>query len=85
VSFSVTCLIRVESRAARFFLAKLTKTGENIPNEHEVYQMAITNTKWSQNIPNGNKIYQHILFRGNRKYTHVGMKTHHLATLVESP
>jgi hypothetical protein len=28
-------------RVARFFLAKYTKTGENIPNYRKIYQMSI--------------------------------------------
>jgi hypothetical protein len=38
-------------RVARFFLVQHTKTGENIPNDHKIYQMAI-------NISNGRKIHQ---------------------------
>jgi hypothetical protein len=29
------------TRVARFFLVQHTKTGENIPNYHKVYQMAV--------------------------------------------
>jgi hypothetical protein len=39
------------TRVARFFLVKHTKTGENIPDDHKIYQMAIK-------IPNGGKIDQ---------------------------
>jgi hypothetical protein len=31
---------------------------ENIPINHNMYQMATKYTKWPQNIPNGHKIYQ---------------------------
>jgi hypothetical protein len=32
----------VKNRVARFFLVQYTKMGENIPNDHKIYQMAIT-------------------------------------------
>jgi hypothetical protein len=38
-------------RAARFFLIQYTKTGENVPNNHNI-------TKWQSNKPNGIYIYQ---------------------------
>jgi hypothetical protein len=37
----------VSPRVARFFLVKLTKTGKNVPNDRNLYQMAIKYTKWS--------------------------------------
>jgi hypothetical protein len=33
------------SRVARFFMVQHTKTGENIPNNHKIYQMAIKYAK----------------------------------------
>jgi hypothetical protein len=33
-------------RVARFFLVQNTKTGENIPNYHKLYQMAIKYFQW---------------------------------------
>jgi hypothetical protein len=48
----------IEIRVARFFLAQHTKTGNHVPNDHKMYQMAIKYSKWSQNIPNGLKIFQ---------------------------
>jgi hypothetical protein len=69
---------------ARFFLVQLTKTGENIPNDHKIHQIPITFTKWPQTIPNGHKIYQHFPFQGPPKCIQMGifgMKINHLATL----
>jgi hypothetical protein len=37
----------VRARVARFFLVQLTKTGENIPNDHKIYQMAVKHFQWS--------------------------------------
>jgi hypothetical protein len=35
------------SRVARFFLVQyIYKKGENIPNDHNIYRMAIKYTKW---------------------------------------
>jgi hypothetical protein len=36
---------------ARFFLAQYTKTGENIPNDHNI-------AKWPLNVANVSKIFQ---------------------------
>jgi hypothetical protein len=50
--------ILIRSRVARFFSVQDTKTGNNVPNEHKVYQIVIKNPKCSENIPNGHKIFQ---------------------------
>jgi hypothetical protein len=34
------------SLTARFFLAQTYQFGENIPNDHKLYQTAINGTKW---------------------------------------
>jgi hypothetical protein len=39
-------------RVARFFLLQHTKKGENLPNNHKIYQIATKYTKWPQNISN---------------------------------
>jgi hypothetical protein len=39
---------------------KHTNTGKNIPNDHEVSQIATKYTKWTENLPNNHKIYQHL-------------------------
>jgi hypothetical protein len=35
-----------------------TKTGKNVPNEHEMYQMVIKYPKCLWSILNGHKMYQ---------------------------
>jgi hypothetical protein len=37
--------MRPTTRVARFYLIQYTKKGENIANDHNVYQMAINYTK----------------------------------------
>jgi hypothetical protein len=49
---------KVLVRVARFFLVQKTKTGENLPEDHKIYQMAKNYTKWPKIIPNGQKLYQ---------------------------
>jgi hypothetical protein len=34
-----------ETRVARFFLVQYTKKGENVPNDHNIYQMTTIYTK----------------------------------------
>jgi hypothetical protein len=34
------------SRNAGFYWVKDTKTGENIPDDHKIYQMALKYAKW---------------------------------------
>jgi hypothetical protein len=43
---SVELYIPMTSRVARFFLVQQTKKGENVPNDHKIYQTAIYHTKW---------------------------------------
>jgi hypothetical protein len=65
------------------FLDTITQKGENIPNDHKLYQTAINNTKWPQYIHNGHKICQRFPFQGRPKFTQIwifGFKTNHLAT-----
>jgi hypothetical protein len=38
------------AKLARFFLVQRTKTGENIPNDHTIYQLANINTNWPLKI-----------------------------------
>jgi hypothetical protein len=37
----------IEARVARFFFIKHTKAGQNIPNGHTIWQMAVQYTKWT--------------------------------------
>jgi hypothetical protein len=72
-------------RVAIFFLVQNTKTGENIPNDHKIYQMALKFFQWPQNTPNGHKIYQDFSLQDPPKFTQMGifgLKTNHLATLL---
>jgi hypothetical protein len=41
-----TRCLRSIARIARYFLTQYTKTGELLPNDHKMYQMAIKCTKW---------------------------------------
>jgi hypothetical protein len=56
----VFCLLR------RFFLTQYTKTGKNIPTDHNI-------TKWPQNVSNGLKIFQMTIkySTNDYKYTNV--------------
>jgi hypothetical protein len=45
-----------KSRVARFFSAKITKTGGNIPNNQQIYQMVINYTKCLYNRQNDNPL-----------------------------
>jgi hypothetical protein len=72
-------------RVARFFLVQHTKTGENIPNNHKIYQMARKYTRWPKNRPNCHEIYQHLPLQDPPKFTQIGifgLKTNHLAFLT---
>jgi hypothetical protein len=63
---------------------KCTKWPQNIPNGHNIYQMAIAFTNWTQNRPNGHTLYQHLPLQDPPKYTQFGiysLKINHLATL----
>jgi hypothetical protein len=69
----------IASKVARFFLVQNTKTGENIPNYHELYQMSIKYNKRPQNGPRVHKMQY------PPKFTQIwifGLKTNHLATLI---
>jgi hypothetical protein len=50
---------------------KYTKWPQNIPNDHEIYQMATKYTKWPRNIPNGHKNIPngHKIYQMTTKYT----------------
>jgi hypothetical protein len=70
---------------ARFFLVHDTKTGNNVPNEHKIYQMVIKYLKWPQHITNGHKIHEYFSIYGPPKFTQngiFGLKINHLATLM---
>jgi hypothetical protein len=89
--FPRLCLLRnngfflTATRVARFFLVQNTKTGENIPNLHELYQISIKYNKRPQNGLSVYKIYQHLTLQDPLKFTQIrifGLKTNHLATLT---
>jgi hypothetical protein len=44
-------------RVARYFFAKYTNTGKNIPNYPKMYQIAIKSKKWPHNEPNVHKMF----------------------------
>jgi hypothetical protein len=59
-----------------------TKTGENIPNDHKIFQMAIKYFHLPLNRPNGHKIYQDFPLQDPPKFIQIGilgLKTNHLA------
>jgi hypothetical protein len=61
-----------------------TKTGKNVPNENNMYQMVIKYPQCPLNIPNGHKIYKLFLIKGPPKFTQIWifcLKINHLATL----
>jgi hypothetical protein len=43
------------NRVARFFLFQTYQNGKNIPNDHKLYQNAVSYTKWPKYIPNCHK------------------------------
>jgi hypothetical protein len=80
--------VRLHGGVARFLLVQHTKTGENVPNGHEIYQIAPKYTKWPQNRPNRHIIYKHLPLQYPPKFTQVeifGLKMGHLATLLRGP
>jgi hypothetical protein len=73
----------LHSSVARFLLVQYTKTGENIPNNHKIYQKATKYTKW----PNCHEIYQLLPLQDPPKFTQIGifgLKIGYLATLLHS-
>jgi hypothetical protein len=75
----------VAHSVARFLLVQNTKTGENIPNYHKLYQMSIKYNKRPLNGPSVHKIYHHLPLQDPPKFTQIwifGLKTNHLANLV---
>jgi hypothetical protein len=47
--------------------------GENIPNDHKIYQMAIKYFQWPQNRPNYYKIFQDFPLQDPPKLTQIGI------------
>jgi hypothetical protein len=75
------------TRVARFFLVQNTKTGKNIPNYHELYQVAIKYNKRPYNGPSVHKINQNLPLQNPPKFPQIwvfGLKTNHLATLMST-
>jgi hypothetical protein len=54
-------------------MVQRTKTGENIPNDHKIYQMAIKYFQWPKNRPNGHKIYEHFPLHDPPKFIQIGI------------
>jgi hypothetical protein len=44
------------------------KTGENIPNDYKIHQIATTCTKWPTNTPNDHMMHYHFSYQGPAKY-----------------
>jgi hypothetical protein len=68
-----------ESKVARFFSVQNTKTGRNVPNCHELYQMSIKYNKRPLNEHlSVHKIYQHLRLQDPPKFTQIliyGLRT----------
>jgi hypothetical protein len=88
LQFSLGTKFLARTRVARFFLVQHIKTGENIPDNHKIYQKALKYTKRPENWQNDHKIYQHLPLQGPPKFTRTvifGLKKYHLASLVWTP
>jgi hypothetical protein len=79
--------VTVQKQSCQIFLGATYQNGENVPNDHKLYEMA---TKY---IPEGRKIDQiaikytkiHIPLQNPPKYNQIGilgLKICHLATLI---
>jgi hypothetical protein len=65
-------------------LVQDTKAGKNIPNDHKIHQTAIKYFIRPKTWPNGHKICQELPLQDPPKFTQIGLKTNHLATLIHS-
>jgi hypothetical protein len=75
----------IGTQACQIFLGKTYQDGKNIPNDKQVHQMAIKNSKWLYDRPNGHKLYQHRTLKGPTKFTLIGsfgLKMYHPATML---
>jgi hypothetical protein len=52
--------VPVAGQGCQIFLGTLYQNRKNVPNEYNMYQMAIKYPKCLYSIPNGHKMYQHI-------------------------
>jgi hypothetical protein len=62
----------VSIRAARFFLQQYSKKGKHIPEDHNIFQIAIKYAMISK-IQNGHQRYPMVLLQGFQKYTRNGI------------
>jgi hypothetical protein len=78
----------IRRQGCQIFRGKIYQNGENIPNDHKIYQSAINYTKWQENLPNDYKIYQTHPWQEPTNFSQTGifgLKTNHLATLLSGP
>jgi hypothetical protein len=81
------CFSVVPEQGCQIFRGTIYQNGENIPNDHKIYQSALKYTKWPENGPNGHKIYKHRQLQDPPKFTQIGifgLKVYHLATQYQS-
>jgi hypothetical protein len=73
-------------RVARFDLVQKYQKGENVPNDHKLYQAATDYNKWPKSISNGHNILQHFPFQGPPNFTQSGMygNPFHLSHLIQN-
>jgi hypothetical protein len=77
--------LSVVNGVARFFLVQNTKTGKNVPNYHELFQMPINitkNRKMDQVSIKYTNIFQYKTLPNLPKFRFLVWKRNHLATLV---
>jgi hypothetical protein len=82
---TINRLLRITFRqGCQIFRCTIYQNGENVPNEHEIYQSAIKYTRWPENIPN---IPAFSIARPSKIYPNwdFGLKINHLATLLSEP
>jgi hypothetical protein len=54
-------------------LIKHSKNGKNIPNNHEISQMATKYTKWLKNRPKCHNLSKHLPLQDPPKFTQIGI------------
>jgi hypothetical protein len=59
-------------QGCQIYLGTKYQNGENIPNCHKIYQVAIKYFPWPLNKQNGHKIYQDFTLKNPPKFTKIG-------------
>jgi hypothetical protein len=74
-------------QGCQIFLATTYQNGENIPNEHKIYQMSTRCAKWPLHRLNDHKLDKYLPLQDPPKFTQIvifGLKTNHLATRLST-